>query len=141
MTSCFETMNLDDRTVKYSTLPYEWYEANGDHIFTLEINVVPIEDSNDVSVEVIDGRKTRIEFLEMEEFYCSDGLSQLGIKPNHTMVVARTNAIRDLEEKYDCLSKRKKVVYYYRAPFNIEASPVSTLDGLKPINLIFFAIL
>ena len=62
LTTAPEWMTLE-RTVKYSTLPYDWYESNGNHIFTIEMNVVSIEDSNDVSVEAIDGEMIRIESL------------------------------------------------------------------------------
>ena len=84
---------------KYCSMGYARKEANGDHMYTLDVGFVSIDDPKDVKVSVKKGRNIDIEAVVAAAFHNGECLEQLGIPKDHAMRVAYNAAITEYEKK------------------------------------------
>ena len=120
---------------KYVLMDYDWYEANGDHILTLDVLHIPIDDPNNLRVTVTQGRLVEIEAVLPATFHSGERLEQLGVAPGHAMRVACNKACEKITKKTRTKDKDKKSIFCYRTPFKVESYPVPTLDGLPSVQM------
>jgi len=111
---------------KYCSMGYDWNESNGDHIYTLDVEFVSIDDPSNLKVSVKNGKVIEIEAVVAAAFHNGERLDQLGIPKDHAMRVACNKAITKYEKETNTLNKPKLTIMRHRASFLIESQPVCT---------------